>query len=158
MIQRVQSIYLVLATLAGAMTFFLPFAHFYASDAEVAEYAMFGVFNVQSQVVEMTSPFGFPAWIFGAFAVLIPLISIFLYKNRPLQTRIVRLAYLINLGFVVYLFFAIDAINKTVFEGALDILHHAGFYMPVIAIVFCFLAVRGIKADEALVKSLDRIR
>ncbi|NEN22384.1 DUF4293 domain-containing protein [Cryomorpha ignava] len=158
MIQRVQSIYLVLATLAGAMTFFLPYAHFYANETEVAEFAMFGVFNVQSQVVEMMSPFGFPAWIFGAFAVLIPLISIFLYKKRPVQMRIVRLAYLINLGYIVYLFFAIDAINDQVFDGALDILHHTGFYMPVIAIVFCFLAVRGIKADEALVKSLDRIR
>src|SRR5690606_13120550 len=148
MIQRVQSIYLVLATLAGAMTFFLPFAHFYANGAKVSEFAMFGVFNVQSEVVEMTSPFGFPAWILGAFAVLIPLISLFLYKNRPLQMRIVRLAYLINLGYVVYLFLAIDAINASLYEEALDILHHAGFYMPVIAIVFCFLAVRGIKADE----------
>lgn len=158
MIQRVQSIYLVLATLAGAMTFFLPYAHFYANGAKVAEYAMFGVFNVQSEVVEITSPFIFPAWLFGTFSVLIPLISIFLYKNRPLQMRIVRLAYLVNLGYLVYLFFAIDSINNSVFDGALDILHHTGFYMPVIAIVFCFLAVRGIKADEALVKSLDRIR
>lgn len=158
MIQRVQSIYLVLATLAGAMTFFLPYAHFYADEAEVAEYAMFGVFNVQSQVLEMTSPFLFPAWILGAFAVLIPLVSIFLYKKRPVQMRIVRLGYLINLSYVVYLFFAIDSINNSIFEGALDILHHTGFYMPVIAIVFSFLAIRGIKADEALVKSLDRIR
>ena len=158
MIQRIQSIYLLLATLAGAMTFFLPYAHFYTENAKVAEYAMFGVFNVQSSVVEMTGPFVFPAWIMGAFSVLIPLISIFLFKNRPLQMRIVRLAYLINLGYIVYLFYAIDSINDSVFDGSLEILHHSGFYMPVIAIVFCFLAMRGIKADEALVKSLDRIR
>jgi len=158
MIQRVQSIYLVLAVLAGAMTFFLPFAHFYANDAKVAEYAMFGVFNVQSQVTEMASPYGFPAWVFGALSTILPLITIGLYKNRPVQMRIARLAYLVNLGFIVYLFFAIDAINDRLFDSGLEILHHAGFYMPVIAIVFCFLAVRGIKADEALVKSLDRIR
>ncbi len=158
MIQRVQSIYLVLATLAGVMTFFLPYAHFYANDAKVAEFAMFGVFNVQSAVIEMTGPYSFPVWVLGALSVLIPLITIFLYKSRPLQMRIARLAYLVNLSYIVYLFFAIDAINDTLFDGALDVLHHSGFYMPVIAIVFCFLAVRGIKADEAIVKSLDRIR
>lgn len=158
MIQRVQTIYLVLAIIAGALTFFLPFAHFYANDAEIIEYAMFGVFNVQSQVVEMTGPFAFPAWIFGAQAVVLPLICIFLFRNRQAQLKIVRLAYLLNLGFVVYLFFAIDAINADLFEGELSVLYHAGFFMPVAAIVFCFLAIRGIKRDEALVKSLDRIR
>ena len=127
MIQRVQTIYLILATLAGAMTFFLPFAHFYANDSKVTEYVMFGVFNVQSEVMEMTSPFGFPAWVLGALSVLIPLISIFLYKNRPLQMRIVRLAFLVNLGYIVYLFLAIDAINARLYEDGLDILHHSGF-------------------------------
>ena len=158
MIQRVQSIYLLLAALAGLMTFFLSYAHFYADGAKVAEYAMFGVFNVQSALLEMTGPYAFPVWVLGALSVIIPVVTIFLYKNRLLQMRIARLAYLINLGYVVYLFFAIDAINEELFDGALRILHHAGFYMPVIAIVFCFLGIRGIKQDEALVKSLDRIR
>lgn len=158
MIQRVQSIYLLLAAIAGLMTFFLSYAHFEADGAKVAEYAMFGVFNVQSQMLEMTSPYAFPVWILGALAVIVPFLAIFLYKNRPLQMRITHLATVINLGYVVYLFFAIDAINEQIFDNGLKILHHAGFYMPVIAIVFCFLGVRGIKKDEALVKSLDRIR
>jgi|SRR5690554_982814 len=158
MIQRVQTIYLLLATLAGAMTFFLSYANLYADGAKVAEYAMFGVFNVQSESVEMTSPYPLPVWILGALAVIVPFVAILLYKNRLKQLRIVRLATLVNLGYVVYLFFAIDAINEQLFENDLEVLHHAGFYMPVIAIVFCFLAVRGIKKDEALVKSLDRIR
>jgi len=158
MIQRVQSIYFLLAAIAGLMTFFLSYAHFYADAAKVAEYAMFGVFNVQSETLEMTGPYAFPVWIFGALSVILPSFTIFLYKNRPFQMRIARLATLINLGYVVYLFFAIDSINEQLFDASLRVLHHAGFYMPVIAIVFCFLGVRGIKKDEALVKSLDRIR
>ena len=158
MIQRVQSIYLLLATLAGLMTFFLSYAHFDADGAKVAEYAMFGVFNVQSEMLEMTGPYSFPVWIFGALAVIVPFLTIFLYKNRPMQLRLAHLASLMNLGYVVYLFFAVDAINEQVFDNSLRVLHQAGFYMPVIAIVFCFLGVRGIKRDEALIKSLDRIR
>lgn len=158
MIQRVQTIYLALAAVAGALTFFLPFAHFYAEQTEIAEYAMFGVFNVQSQIVEMTGPYPFPAWIFGALSVIIPAGAIFLYKKRPAQLRLVRLAFLVNLGYMVYIFFSVDAINAELYDGALSVLYHAGFYMPVIAIALCFLATRGIKKDEALVRSLDRIR
>ncbi len=158
MIQRIQTIYLFLAALAAACTFFFPYAHFYSGDLKVAEYAMFGVFNVQSDILESTGAFDFPVWIIGALVTILPFAAIFLYKNRPLQHRLARFGYLINLGYVVFLFFAIDSIHTTIFQDELQVLHHVGFYLPVIAIVFCFLAVRGIKKDEALVKSLDRIR
>lgn len=158
MIQRIQSIYIVLAAMAGALTFFFPFAHFYSDGAEIAEYAMFGVFNIQSQLVEMSGPYPFPAWIFGAQAVILPILALFLFRNRNTQIRLVKLGYLLNLGFIVYLFFAIDKINETLYEGALSIVYHVGFFMPVAAILFYFLALRGIKKDEALIKSLDRIR
>ena len=158
MIQRVQSIYLLLASLMAVFTFFLPYAHFYGGDVKVAEYAMFGVFNVQSDILESPGVFSFPAWALGALTVVMPLVAIFLYKNRPLQYRIARLSYMVNLVYVVYLFFAIDRILATIFEAELRTLYHVGFYMPVAAVVMSFLAVRGIKKDEKLVKSLDRIR
>lgn len=158
MIQRVQSIYLLLASIMGVLTFFLPFAHFYAGSDKVAEYAMFGVFNVQSEMVEMSSPYPFPEWIFGVLAVLIPLIALFMYKNRTAQLKICRLAYLINLGFIVFLFFAVDSVTDSLFDESIKPMYHAGFYLPVAAIAFCFLANRGIKKDEELIKSIDRIR
>ncbi len=158
MIQRVQTIYLTLAFFAGIATFFLPFAHYLSGDMKIGEFAMFGVFNVQSDTLEMTNPFPFPTYIFGILISMIPLIAVFLYKKRPVQMKITRLGFLINLGFVVYLFFAIDKVNEAVFDSAAEVLHHTGFYLPVVAMVFLFLAVRGIKKDEALVKSLDRIR
>jgi hypothetical protein len=158
MIQRIQSIYLLLAATAALLTFFLPFAHFLSDGVKLSEYALFGFFNVQSDVTESAGPYGFPAWIFSLLVVVIPLIALFLYKNRPLQLRIARLGFLLNLGFLVYLFFAVDSIYRENYGEEVEVLYHAGFYMPVIAIAFLFLAVRGIKKDEALVKSLDRIR
>jgi len=158
MIQRVQSIYLLLAAIAGTLTFFLPFAHFIEEGVKLSEYAVFGFFNVQSDLVESNGPFGFPAWIFSVIIVLVPVIAIFLYKNRPLQLRITRLGFLLNLGYIVYLFFAVDTLYANNYGTDVEVLYHAGFYMPVVAIAFLFLAVRGIKKDEALVKSLDRIR
>jgi hypothetical protein len=158
MIQRIQTVYLSLAVIAAILTFFFPYAHFYSGDIKVAEYAMFGVFNVQSKTLEMSGVYGFPEWAMGALAVLIPLVAILLYKNRPVQYRVARLAYLVNMAYVAYLFFAIDEVNGTLFSGELSVMHHVGFYLPVAAIVLAFLGVRGIKKDEDLVKSLDRIR
>jgi len=158
MIQRVQSIYLGLAIVCGILTFFLPFAHFYSGDVKLAEYVFTGVLNVQSETFESSGPFSFPAFIFSSLMILLPSVSLMMYKKRPVQMRLVRLGFLVSLGFIVYLLFASDKINETVFEGSADVLYHAGFYMPVISLVFYFLALRGIKKDEALVKSLDRIR
>jgi len=158
MIQRAQSIYLLLAVIAGLLTFFLPFAHYLQGDVKLAEYAVFGVFNVQSDLIEMSGPFLFPTWVMSLFVTLLPAIAIFLYKKRPVQLRITRLAFLVNLGFIVYLFFAIDTIHDQLYGTEVAIIYHVGFYLPVVAIAFLFLAIRGIKKDEALVKSLDRIR
>jgi hypothetical protein len=158
MIQRIQTVYLFLAAICGALTFFFTYAHFLEGDIKVAEYAMFGVFNVQSDTFEMAGPYAFPAWVFGALSTLLPFVAIFLYKKRPVQYRIARLAFLSNLAYAVYLFFAIDAIAESLYAGDITVLHHIGFYLPVAALPLCFLAVRGIKKDEALVKSLDRIR
>jgi len=158
MIQRVQSIYLGLAIVCGILTFVLPFAHFYSGDVKLAEYIFTGVLNVQSETFESSGPYSFPAYVFCSLAVLIPTASLMMFKKRPVQIRLVRLGFLVSLGFIVYLLFASDKINDTVFEGSTEVLYHAGFYMPVISLVFYFLALRGIKKDEALVKSLDRIR
>lgn len=158
MIQRSQSIYLFLAALTGLLTFFLPFAHYLQGDVKLAEYAVFGVFNVQSDLIEMTGPFLFPTWIMSLFVTMIPAIAIFMYRKRPVQLMITRLAFLLNLSFIVYLFFAIDSVHTRLYGEEVDILYHVGFYMPVVALPFIFLSIRGIKKDEALVKSLDRIR
>ena len=158
MIQRSQTIYLFLAAIAGLLTFFLPFAHFVENDVKLSEYAAFGVFNVQSDLIEMTGPFLFPAWVFSVLASIIPMVTIFLFRRRPVQLKFTRLALLTNLSFIVYLFFSIDAIHTELCGTEVGILYHSGFYMPVIAIPFLFLGIRGIKKDEALVKSLDRIR
>jgi hypothetical protein len=158
MIQRVQSIYLLLAALAAVMTFILPFAHFLDGNTKLSEYALFGVFNVQSGVVEMGDPWGFPTWIFSAILVLLPVLAILQFKNRGLQLKLTRLTMLLNLGFVVYLSFAIQSIHNELYDAGTSIFYHAAFYMPVISLPFLFLAIRGIKKDEALVKSLDRIR
>lgn len=158
MIQRVQSLYLILAALCGLLTFVFPFAKFFDGDTRVAEYAMFGVFNLQSDALEMAAPFTFPTWIWGIASTLLPGVAIGFYKRRKKQHTVTRLAMLVFAGYVVYLLFGIARVREVLFTPETGVLYHAAFYMPVAAMVFCFLAIRGIKRDEELVRSLDRIR
>lgn len=158
MLQRVQTIYLLLASVSGALTFFLPYAQFYENDVMLLEYAAFGVFNVQSDVLEMTSPLSLPLWIFAILSTVLPLVIVGFYKNRKRQLQLNRLAYVVYLCYFILIYFGIQNISEAFYNGTAAILYHAGFYGPVAAIAFSFLAARGIKKDEELVRSIDRIR
>lgn len=157
MIQRSQTIYLLLAAICGVLTFFLPLAYFMIDDAVQGVYTMFGLQAGEGGEMLSSGAYVFPAWAMGALSVVIPFIAIFLYRNRPVQGKVARLAYLVNLGYAVYLFFAVEELKAEFFPSA-KVLFHVGFYAPVAAIAFAFLAGRGIKKDEELVKSLDRLR
>lgn len=158
MIQRIQSIYLLLVAICSALTLFFPFAHFYEGSVKLSEYAAFGVFNVQSVVLEMSSATVVPIWIFSILGTLLPLIIVFLYKNRKLQIKLVHLTYIIFIAFLILIYMGISNVSETLYSDGQEILYHIGFYLPVAAIAFLFLAIRGIKKDEALIRSIDRIR
>jgi hypothetical protein len=158
MIQRVQSLYLFLAGICGVLSFVMPFAKYFDGEEAVAEYSMFGVFNLQSDIVEMAGPFVFPAWVFGLACSLTPLIALALYKNRSKQHQVARLSLLLFISFVVYLLFGVADVRERLFSEEIGILHHVAFYLLVAGTALCFLAIRGIKKDDELVKSLDRIR
>ena len=86
-----------------------------------------------------------------AVAALTTIITIFLYKKRKLQ---IRMCYALILSAVLaYIIFLI------VNFGSLSTIGMSyTFIFPFIAIIFLFLAIRGIKKDEKLIRSLDRLR
>lgn len=109
---------------------------------------------------------GFSTWPLVVLAILtgaIALLSIFLYRNRVAQMRVVAVGFMLNIVYVFVLFFwAVDAYGKTVAEamntGDPEVTWLAGAYVPMVAIVFFVLAHRGIKKDEMKVRAADRIR
>lgn len=93
---------------------------------------------------------------FGVVSALIAFFSIFMFKNRKRQMLLCKInalcivAFYLTAGVYVY---SAQAKYNFVFEAA-----QFGFAFPVIALILNFLAFFKIKADEKLVKSLDRIR
>ncbi|MEM9527068.1 MAG: DUF4293 domain-containing protein, partial [Bacteroidota bacterium] len=88
-----------------------------------------------------------------AFAGVVLLATIFLFKNRPLQMKL-------TLAGIVLVAFAIGYGAYQLFTDSAAALAtpDIGVALPVLAIIFSFLAQRYIKKDEKLVRSADRLR
>jgi hypothetical protein len=155
MIQRIQSVYLFLAAIAVVMMFFFPIANFY-SDLYYFYLNLVGISDETFLSIN-TIPLIAIAVILLALITL----SIFIYKNRLLQVRIIRFAVLIDISLIIVLYFGyIDNIIKSFkTEGTtFEVEYKAGIYFPLIVLILLVLAMRGVLSDEKKVRAADRLR
>jgi len=155
MLQRIQSIYLLLASLAMYALFLFPLVHNVQVDGKWLTIMVTGVFQDVNGV--MTHTQFFPA-LTGATAVigLIPLIIIFLYKNRKQQVALCYSTMLVVVGLTFWMAQSV----KPIMGGAQIDTHNwgIGLLLSSISMIFLVMAIRGIQRDEKLVKSADRLR
>jgi hypothetical protein len=144
MIQRIQSIYLILViVLSGVFTFLIELWPISEVDG-VTMNTLLNSKNFFLIVIAVT---------YLAVAVL-AITSLITFKNRLLQIRINRVNILVNL-----ILFGLLILNLLKLSGELNYsLKGIGIWLPLGSIVFLFLANRAIQKDENLVKSVDRIR
>ena len=132
MIQRIQTVYLVVAALvSGILSYVFPTGY--------------------DKVGEFSVPLIYEAFLASA---LLSFIIIFVFKNRKLQFVLGRLNILLNvilLGVFVYWSLNVPGESSLSEKGI-------GKLLPIISIVLLVLANKAIKRDEQLVKSVDRLR
>ena len=101
----------------------------------------------------------FSTWglfIIGNISAVLSVLIVFIYKKRMLQIRLAGMNLFIILGYYgLIAFYFLKRNNEVVstFENV-----GIGMITPFVAIVFTYLAIRKIGADEALIRSLNRIR
>jgi len=137
MIQRIQTLYLVLSLI---ITGVLPFVFPLWSTVDGKEYLF-----MQNQLYVI---------LFGLSTTL-SLLSIISYKKRQHQFVIGRLNIILNLillGLFVYHSLNLSGETPAVSEKGI------GMFLPILAIVLLGFANKAIKKDEDLVKSVDRLR
>jgi hypothetical protein len=136
MLQRIQSIYLLLALITTGV---LPF--------------VFPLWTFENKSFYFMQDLIFVS-LFGLSTTL-SLLSIFLFKKRQNQFVLGRLNIILNLillGLFVYRSLNLSGETVSVSEKGI------GMFLPIVAIVFLVLANKAIKKDEDLVKSVDRLR
>lgn len=155
MIQRIQTIYLTLSIVLLALMFVFSIATIEGSG-NIYEFSIFGLFQ-DGEIAQNIEKANFPIYIGVCIIIALLVFTIGQFKNRKRQIKFARLAFLLDIVLIVGTYFLADFFNKTV-ESEKDPVFTVGIYLAVACLPLIFLAIRGIKKDEALVKSLDRIR
>jgi hypothetical protein len=143
MIQRIQTIYLILASIVSGGLIF-GFNLWNTVKQKIFVVDLFFTEEITLKII----PF-----LYTASAVL-SIMAIFLFKNRKLQFVIGRIIILINLfllGLLIYLSLTLSGEISVSEKGI-------GMFLPILAILFIVFANKAIKKDEDLVKSVDRLR
>ncbi|HPW66869.1 MAG TPA: DUF4293 domain-containing protein [Salinivirgaceae bacterium] len=137
MIQRIQTLFLLAAVICGVILFFIPVAS--AIDA--------------NGLIFVTGIEGSTKWYLHLIfypCIILPFAQIFMFKNRVKQIKIGKLAiayWIIWAVIFVILSLSIDNLKPSF-----------GTIIPLLSILFIYLANKAIKKDEDLVRSIDRIR
>ncbi|AII51883.1 DUF4293 domain-containing protein [Hymenobacter sp. APR13] len=158
MIQRIQSVFLLLLALCMIAVLFLPLWH-KADPTTGQELTMTALgFSYNKTGAGLTPPG--TVWVIAAFAAAsaaVALFEIFQFRNRFLQLKLGMLNLLLILCTIGAGFYF-----STLGEQALNVKmlgsYQAGFYLPTLALLLNLLANRFIRRDEQLVRSMDRLR
>ena len=152
MIQRIQSVWLLLASITIFLLLAIPVASSVEGGKEFWIQAT-GMFQQENGVT--TKAANFTPLIISVIAVgLMCIAVIFNFKKRSLQKRLC----FVLIAMVVLLSFCIFTYVQKIPGGLANVTYNAGIALPILAIVFCALAVRGITKDEQLLRSADRLR
>lgn len=145
MIQRIQSIFLLLSSISFFSLFGLPFAQSTKSIPHIFADLIYNVYDSPILIALV------------AIGGLVSIGAIFLYNNRPVQ---IKLSYLTMVVSILLMVVAVLLVfnERTSGAGAETISESAGVAMPVISLIMSILAARNIKKDENTVQSMDRLR
>ncbi|MEI7663010.1 MAG: DUF4293 domain-containing protein [Bacteroidota bacterium] len=158
MLQRIQSVFLVIVALASVLLFFFPLANYYNDLHGNYKFFIYGIRYMDPEPKVLFGTFFTAPLVFLAAASFIfSVVTIFLYKNRFLQIRICAFNLITNIVFimVVFFFYATRIQSMTQIEPDYN---YIGMALPLVSILFLVLSNRAIRKDEALVKSADRLR
>jgi hypothetical protein len=158
MIQRLQSIFLLLASGSVASLFspMMALGKVVHGQAAAPSPLADGQFTVSDDVslVGVT-----------ALAAAIFFVAIFLFKNRSLQATVTQVGNILSGGLLAYGYFLFSKAAPSVSAATLDANAQAteigygyGIAAPIIAMILSLIAIRMIRKDEAIVRSADRLR
>ncbi len=172
MIQRVQTLWLSLAVLLAVLTFFFPLANFSLQDQDI-------IYNLVKKAPNINEPNYYQQSsaivliILNCVFIALTLVTIFLYKNRGLQMKVLAFAFLVEVAYTLVLFLyqtdaGLEEILQYFLQGKEDMIEPAlksaktiygvGSYFCVAQILCLIFARNGIRKDEKLVRSSDRLR
>ncbi|MDR0295856.1 MAG: DUF4293 domain-containing protein [Prevotellaceae bacterium] len=131
MLQRIQTIFLLAAAILLTCMFFNPFI---SAGDELIQYTDFLTIRI---LIILT--------------VVIGYLNIFMYRKRTIQIRLCIYNCLVLLGLQGFIAYYI-------FTNKVDVVFSLTAAFPIISAILTYMAMRYIVRDEALVKTMERLR
>ena len=176
MIQRIQTVYLALVLILSFVGLISTIGEWTVADTVVAHFSnfTFGAYGAYKELDSTNGP-----WCLGVLLIIVMFLStmsIMLFRKRMRQLRLTIFSTILLVGYVAaYAVFAyyydlkIDFYALTAYQTEAEDIARAtalgttfrlkfAAILPVLSIILNCLAIQGIRKDEALVRSLDRIR
>jgi len=136
MIQRIQTLWLLVAVAAGLLSVKFPFYT--------------GTLVLNNAYLSLTAAENIPILILTVLSALIAFVTIFLFKNRKQQTTLTLLNIFISIIIVILYFLQL----KNFSTGHFSLTSIFVFVLPIALI----MALIGVRRDEKVIRSLDRLR
>ena len=143
MIQRKQSIWLLLAALSGSGVLYFNL------------YKAAGAAGSADTVVRTMDHY--PSLIIALVMIILPLVTIFMFGDRKRQKAMTIVAILADIAFIAMVLYRVSLLGKLTPPPAAGSFG-AGAILPAFSLVLLVLAYMGIRSDDKLVKSMDRLR
>lgn len=149
MIQRIQTLFLLVIFAVAVCLVFLPFQ---AVQLDKGSFLLCLMPGCSSDIV---SPAIYAPMALDALVILLSLLTVFRYKNRRQQIKLSNFLVLLNV-FIIGLFFLLSFVKEG--QKVVEAHYAIGAFLPVLSILCAFLASFYIRKDEKLIRSADRIR
>jgi hypothetical protein len=155
MIQRIQSLYLLLTTAMSVLFLKSGLIEFTEKTGSLFRISLSGLYRHSGLETGVILDNLLPLAVALIIIPILSFIIIFLYKRRSIQILLVKILFaLIALSIIALSFYSIMITVK--YEAAIN--PSINLAVPLIQLFLSFLAYRGIKKDDDLVKSYDRLR
>lgn len=162
MIQRIQTIFLFTSGIIILLLFVFPIA-FYDGGIEGVQTLQFSLLGIKSLVPlspgEETIFHPLITMPLVAFVCIIAILSlsiIFFFKNRKRQLKLIKVSILLTIILIVGIFIIYSRVITS--QLVVNETFNTGAFFPLITLLFLVLAYRGVKKDDKLVRSADRLR
>jgi hypothetical protein len=161
MIQRVQSLYLLAAVIICMILLFVPLALVKVTAA--GQESIFKSYLYYGLDMSTNAHLGGKLFVLRTFYIVLIMIlslaAVFMYRKRLVQLKLIRFSIFVDILAVVTIFMIGDKDFASRFPGSqVQTSYLFPSILPLIVIILLFLAHRGVKKDEELVRSADRLR
>ena len=158
MIQRIQTLYLLLASIFYFFYWFFGL-NWYQSGFKILQDNFSNDFAINSPILELIL---ITTSYIPLVILIICVISIFSYKSRIKQILICKISLYLSLFMsfytLFYFYFTLEGLVAIMPSKTLEILMYAAILNPFVCSYLIYLALKSIRNDNELIESLDRIR